>query len=152
MQGTKVVIGQIYAVRRNEKLCRFTVSSVTTVRKGKHPSDFDHTIKGYIVGDDGKSSEASYKPDDLLGEFSEYKELIEQKRREQAVRDAEQKANREAAIDVAVWLYQLAGLPVASDLGGRSDYRDPIRVSYGHTVEINMEGVKALLEKIKVPA
>ena len=160
MQASKVMPGRTYAVKRNDKLLRFIASEVvtTTRRKGDkaNPHDYDSTIEGYWVDSPTGSKlvhegveqrkRATLKPDDLLGEFDAYEELVARKAAEDEAREAKADREKQDAIDLAKALYELSGI-VAPEEGGRLRQGE-FRVNYGD-VSIKREGVVALLLALK---
>lgn len=144
MQAAKIKIGTSYAVTYDNKLCAMQVTKVITTRKGSHPSDFDHIIFGRIGGIGGE--ELRFSPDGIHGPYEEYKELVAQKKAEEAAKVAtanERKANAEALVDI---LYEVIDQkrPSKQRFG-----RNIIDVHYAGGVEIDAKGVKLLLDVLK---
>lgn len=136
MQASKIKIGDEYAVRVKGQLARCRVSQVTTVRKGAHPSDFTHTIIGYI---DGASH--TFNPDHVLGPYEEHAELVAKKEAEDARKKAEADAKAKTSADLVALLYKLTGQRKAE---GKYGHMFDSRYSGG--VEITNEGARLLLD------
>jgi len=155
--ASKVVIGQVYAVRDEDgdgSLCRFQVDCVTTHRTGStgSPHDYESEITGFFIKSVGgrrvPGKKLTIKPQRLLGQFEEYAELQKQKQAEdKASRERESIAKQEA-LDLWRLLYQVCGLPVPDDPSG---FHQPFRLTgWGSaTPDINAEGVKPLLAGLR---
>src|SRR5262245_22539082 len=97
MQGSKIKIDTIYAVRDDEqKLRMFRVIAVNTRRTGPHPADFTHRVEGWLLNDDrsviNREKVVTVTPDEILGEYEAHAELVARK----AAADAESKRIAEA--------------------------------------------------------
>lgn len=151
--ASKAQIGTIYAVMREDKLTRFRVERVTTHRTSDSgsPHDYQSEIAGVFMlsHDDGKGytteKKAVIKPGQLLGQFEEYAELVAQRDQEKAIVKAKNDAEEKAAADLVALLYDMIGQPIPNDR-----YQQPISTRYDKsTVELNREGVAAVLEKLR---
>lgn len=136
MQASKIKIGDEYAVRVESELAILRVTSVTTVRKGAHPSDFTHTIVGLIGG-----ASKSFQPDSVLGPYTEYSELVEKQSAEAARKKAEADTKAKTSADLVALLYTLTGKRRAE---GKYGHMFDSRYSGG--VEITNEGARLLLD------
>jgi hypothetical protein len=138
MQAAKIKIGDSYAVHVAGELVSCRVTEVTTVRKGAHPSDFKHTISGYVAG-----SLHTFTPDGVLGPYQDYAELVERKAIETARAKAEADAKDKAAIDLIALFFKLTNQPVPTE-----KYGHIFDTSYGGSVSIRADGVKLLLDAL----
>ena len=136
MQASKIKIGEHYAVRIDGVLQSMQVTKVVTTRTGPHPSDFEHTITGKV----GQQL-YNYGPDHILGPYTEYAELVEQKQRanDEARRIAE--AKTEAGMDVVRSFYQMCGIDPPNDL---TNYNNPFYAARAGDISINHNGVNLL--------
>jgi hypothetical protein len=149
MQASKIKIGSSYAVKIDEKLYRLAVTSVTTTRKGSHPSDFTHVIEGNLA-DPPKGLGAHYNarkwsPEEVLGEFTEYAELVQQKQDAETKAKAERDHLKARAEHLAFLLYKISGL---ERVGGRDRWHDPIVEDY-HGLAVRRAAVEPLIAAIE---
>ena len=147
MQASKIVPGRVYAVKRDNTLMRFTVHEIVTTmrRKGPkaNPHDYTSEVEGHYLEGDRKT--VSLDPDKLLGEYTEYEELVAVKAKADAAAKAKADAEQDAARDVAAMLFKLTGQAVPKDMS-RNNYGLMFRQSW-NDVQISKEGV-ALLRSV----
>lgn len=152
MQASKIVIGKVYAIKGDEGLKRFNVTSVVTIRSRNtgSPHDYSSHVHGTIIGDGGHPVGEVIKvnPDKVLGPFEDYVELVEKQKAEKAAREAASKAVEDRATKLRLALYALVNkqAPPAND---RYNYSQPYRVSSGGSLDITQEGVAWLLEALE---
>jgi hypothetical protein len=160
MQASKVIPGRTYAVKgKDGKLLRFIASEVVTISRRKsekaNPHDYDSTVTGYWADNpDGlaivhegveQRKTGKLSPDELLGEFTAYEELVARKKAEEDAREAKSEREKQDARDLAMMLYALTWIEPPKKL---DDYKGEFRTSYGD-ITINREGVVALLAALK---
>jgi hypothetical protein len=157
MQASKIKVKKVYAVNiaakhEPRKLARFWVSSVTTSRVDDtgSPHDYSSMVSGQYLNDAGLRSGESVplKPEQILGPFEEFMELVAKDNQEKEAKEAAAQAKNDDAMELARWLYAQAGVPMPNDL---SDYKEvPFRVSrHGWGVDIQTQGVALLLAAIR---
>jgi hypothetical protein len=147
MQASKIVPGLVYAVRRGEALLRFRVIEVNTITKRRSANRSPHDSTSEIVGhwlDGDTPRKGELPPDDILGKYEDYAELVERKRQEEAATEAKRTADAKQAKADRLALYAFLGIepPQKAD-----DYSQIFRVSFGR-VEINSEGARAIVARI----
>lgn len=149
--ASKARIGTTYAVEREGELTRFVVNKITThrVSESGSPHDYESEITGNFLltnkeGDGVVTEKAVIKPSRLLGQFEEYKELVAQRDAEHAAQKAKNAALTKTATDLAALLYDFTGLPIPND-----QYRQNFKARYDSGIEMDKEGAKALLEKLR---
>ncbi len=164
MQASKIKIGGVYAIKRDDKLVEFRVTAVTTRRHGAtgSPHDYTSTVEGRLfdkpVGQG--STQLTLKPDELLGPYEDYKELVAKREAEEAAKKADEKKRADLAYTTALLLYEALGIPVPPEdtsgsryrRGGIQSYDAPIRHSeraYDFTVhEAAMQPLHDLLAEL----
>ncbi len=144
MQASKILPGAIYAIKQGEEHKRFHVHAVVT-RRSKNtgsPHDYESHVEGYVLEDHepGERKLVRMDPKKLLGEFTEFSELVERKRLEEAAAKEKGNAEKAALERLATLLYRAAGLPVPEKL---DKYRVPIRTAFG-SIDIGGEAIPAL--------
>lgn len=143
MQASKITPKKTYAIKHaNDKLVRFVVSEVVQRRVDNtgSPHDYKSHVEGHLVGEHEK---ITLRPDQILGPFEDYAELLKTKEREDEQHRLAEQQKMNAALSCCRALYQKCGLPVP-DL---SHYNIPFRVNYGDGITVNKDGV-ALLNKL----
>lgn len=148
MQASKIIPGKTYAVHTLGALKCFRVDEVitTTRRHSAHGSNSKSMVEGTFndsTGLDQRRTQLSV--DSLLGEYTEYQELVERKRAEEEAYKQEKKAASQAAISIAEALTKLAGLPISNNW---EDPRNKIKVGY-NGVTISKEAYAPLLAALK---
>lgn len=149
--ASKARIGKTYAVMHDGELTRFVVNKITTHRIADDgsPHDYESEITGNFLltnkqGDGVVTERAIVKPNKLLGLFEEYQELVAQEEAEKAAQKAKNAALTKTATDLAALLYDFTGLPIPND-----QYRQNFKARYDSGIEIDKDGAKALLEKLR---
>lgn len=163
MQASKVQIGKTYAIYRpdtgtdDKNLVRFRVTAVVQRRHRNtgSPHDYLSTVEGVIVEDHGERADyasdgsklvVSVTPNAVLGPYEEYAALVERKQRETAAKNKASREQQEAVDELRRLFYALVGEPMPND---GNDYKQLFRSSFGSTVEVKAEGVRALLAALK---
>lgn len=145
MQASKIVIGDEYAVNYGGKLCILTVTKVVTSRTGKHPSDFAHVVHGNVAVTDGVVDK-DYRcgPDQVLGPYTEHRELVERRAAEKAAKDKIEAERTQLASDLVAELYRVTGLKQPAS----TSWSDPFRASL-QRVDISIAGAAILIEILR---
>jgi hypothetical protein len=153
MQTSKIKIGAEYAVKYKGNLARFLVHTIDTHRTARVTFN---KIGGQImdVAPDGQARpEVKYAPEDILGDYTEYAELVEEKNRKRKEREDEAAAKENEMYDLWRDLYKAAGVAVPND---PKSYRNALRLSWNDIYIGQSNGgvalMRKLLEKLKVDA
>lgn len=141
MQTSKIIIGKSYAIERGGKPVKFNVTAIVT-RKEKSVSASE--IEGWFTTPSGNRESLTLKPEDILGEFEAYAELVAQEDRRTAEAQAVKDAKDKAAKRLAATFYRLSGLAKGNDY-----HREPFQTGYGGSVEIRQEAVEPLLKALE---
>lgn len=100
-------IGSTYAVKRDGELKRFRVTSIVSTKTGNSPSNIDIKVNGILEGVDGVTTVPKAS---VLGEYTQYTELVERRKQEEAARDLKFAARAELAAKAKSLLTDL-GVP-----------------------------------------
>jgi hypothetical protein len=153
MQASKIKPDFIYAIEEGNQLLRFRVTSVNTKRVSStgSPHDYQSEVEGHLLipdGEKGKPITRTLKPERILGEYTQYTELVTREAAEKAaakVKDDERKALTQRLYDA---LYRLTGIEPPDD--GIRGIRGPFRLGYGgQDIVIQFEGVEPLLKALE---
>jgi hypothetical protein len=150
MQASKIKLSGEYAIRYAGELRALRIVSLNSVRNYKGTSN---TVTGYVLNDDGTSMEdgdgkiiqSTLAVSDLLGEFSDYSEMVRARQAKHAENEAIKKATADTALALVHQFYHLTGQALPNKL----DYMSMFNTSHNGRVEIQAEGVRLLLEAIR---
>jgi hypothetical protein len=134
MQASKITIGDTYAVKRGGVLMRFRVTEVTTHRGSRTSSE----ITGYLVDDNNRV--VTIGVSEVIGPYAEQAELAEKARKEKEERERIANDQKALADRLTKLFYKKTGLRRPENSS------QPFRTTYSYGVEINREGVEALLK------
>jgi hypothetical protein len=155
--ASKIEIGRVYAIRRNDQLVRFRVEAVITRRESGHgnPQDYKSTVEGIVQApdNDGKPVILTIQPNALLGFYEEHVELVERQKREHAEAQAKTEAHKANTEALFAAIYEATGLTPPE---GDRDYGAPFRLGHSRdSIDISAKGVEPLLkffERVKQTA
>lgn len=164
--ASKAQIHKTYAVHYDGELVGFIVDRITTHRIDNtgSPHDYESEITGrYVIRDDEGHvtySQATIRPDKLLGAFEDYHELVKQREIEEARKRKESEAANEVALELRSLLYRVIDIPAPEN---SREYHQPFRVGayggLGESVDMQAgrentlklrDGLKKLIEEAEL--
>lgn len=149
VQTAKITPQTTYAINDDEKLKRFYVQAVVTRRVNNYnnPHDYQTTVEGYIVKEDGGDKTVVELPAArLLGLFEEHVELVERQNAEKAAFAAKRQALIDAASDLRTLLYQRTATPPPND---ERSWAQPFRENHSTGLTLSEDGVRLLTQLLK---
>lgn len=134
MQASKIEPGRVYAIKHGDELARFRVTAVhTTKRAGTVPKS---TVDGHLT-EPGLMENMTISPDELLGEFNGYVELVNKQKQEHEEADRKRKAQDRRRERCAVLLRNFFGYP-----------EEAAHAGYGR-IFINDQALDAIIAKLE---
>lgn len=150
MQASKIVVDAVYAVKRkDDTYARFKVSAVITRRERNtgSPHDYKSKVEGKWAEPDAPTDTIMLDPEQILGPYEDYMELVERKRKE----DAEEKRKKDEklaqVVELQELLYTVSGVEKPKDTSHRN-YNQPFQIGYSG-IDIRKEAVVPLTEALK---
>jgi hypothetical protein len=153
MQASKLSFKKRYAVKIEDTLRDVRVMCVTS-SKTRQGADGSRTRSLVTVqwSEDGEAQSANVDPQQILGEASEYRELMEEKRRRDEARKTQALALTWRRESLARTLRERCGIPdpqmEKTRLGFQRPARSPIQASHSG-VQIGDDAIGAMLDMLK---